>query len=63
MATLQFSIHFFCSIFSYVKEYGFPSTHAMFATGVPFSLVFISHQRYDVNLINQKNRIFFIDFI
>jgi membrane-associated phospholipid phosphatase len=39
-------------IFSYVEEYGFPSTHAMFATGIPLSLVLLSHQRYDVRLSN-----------
>lgn len=35
-------------IFSYIEEYGFPSTHAMFAAGIPLSLVLLSHQRYDV---------------
>jgi len=40
-------------MFSYAQEYGFPSTHAMFAAGIPFSLVFLSHQRYDVNLIHK----------
>ncbi|CAF0838910.1 unnamed protein product [Adineta ricciae] len=34
----------------YVAEYGFPSTHAMFAAGIPFSLVFLSHQRYEFDL-------------
>jgi len=34
----------------YVEEYGFPSTHAMFAAGIPFSLVLLSHQRYDFNI-------------
>ncbi|CAF2590285.1 unnamed protein product [Rotaria sp. Silwood2] len=34
----------------YVQEYGFPSTHAMFATGIPLSLVLLSHQRYDFNI-------------
>jgi membrane-associated phospholipid phosphatase len=49
-------------IFSYIAEYGFPSTHAMFATGIPFALVLLSHQRYDVNLI-QLNDKKFINFI
>ncbi|CAF0871155.1 unnamed protein product [Adineta steineri] len=34
----------------YVEEYGFPSTHAMFAAGIPLSLVLLSIQRYDFNL-------------
>ncbi|UJR21153.1 hypothetical protein I4U23_024252 [Adineta vaga] len=34
----------------YVEEYGFPSTHAMFAAGIPFSLVFLSYQRYEFDL-------------
>ncbi len=28
----------------------------MFAAGIPFSLVLLSHQRYDVSLINQKKK-------
>jgi len=35
---------------SYIEEYGFPSTHAMFAAGIPLSLVLLSIQRYDVSL-------------
>ncbi|CAF1545565.1 unnamed protein product [Rotaria magnacalcarata] len=34
----------------YVKEYGFPSTHAMFAAGIPLSFVLLSYQRYDFPL-------------
>ncbi|CAF1360025.1 unnamed protein product [Rotaria magnacalcarata] len=34
----------------YVEEYGFPSTHAMFAAGIPLSLVLLSLQRYDFNM-------------
>ncbi|CAF0800965.1 unnamed protein product [Adineta ricciae] len=34
----------------YVEEYGFPSTHAMFAAGIPLSLVLLSYQRYDFHL-------------
>ncbi|CAF0926635.1 unnamed protein product [Adineta steineri] len=34
----------------YIEEYGFPSTHAMFAAGIPFTLVLLSHQRYDFNI-------------
>ncbi|CAF0738821.1 unnamed protein product [Rotaria sordida] len=34
----------------YIEEYGFPSTHAMFAAGIPFSLVLLSIQRYDFNM-------------
>ena len=35
--------------FRYIEEYGFPSTHAMFAAGIPLSLVLLSFQRYDVS--------------
>ncbi|CAF0922054.1 unnamed protein product [Rotaria sordida] len=34
----------------YIREYGFPSTHAMFATGIPLSLVLLSHERYDFKI-------------
>ncbi|CAF0939000.1 unnamed protein product [Didymodactylos carnosus] len=34
----------------YLEEYGFPSTHAMFAAGVPVSFVLLSLQRYDFNI-------------
>ena len=37
-------------VFSYIEEYGFPSTHAMFAAGIPLCLVLLSIQRYDVSL-------------
>lgn len=43
--------------FSYIHEYGFPSTHAMFATGIPLSIVLLSHQRYDVTSIDKTNEI------
>lgn len=36
---------------SYIEEYGFPSTHAMFATAIPLSLVLLTRERYDVNFI------------
>lgn len=34
----------------YVLEYGFPSTHAMVACGLPVSLVLLSDARYNINL-------------
>lgn len=34
----------------YVLEYGFPSTHAMVACGLPVSLVLLSDGRYNINL-------------
>ena len=40
------------NMFRYAQEYGFPSTHAMFAAGIPISLVLLSHQRYDVRFID-----------
>ncbi len=40
-------------MFRYIEEYGFPSTHAMFAAGIPLSLVLLSIQRYDVS--SKKN--------
>ena len=36
--------------FSYAEEYGFPSTHAMFAASIPLALVLLSIQRYDVSI-------------
>ncbi len=42
-------------IFSYIEEYGFPSTHAMFAAGIPLSLVLLSIQRYDVSSNKNSN--------
>lgn len=39
---------------SYAEEYGFPSTHAMFAAGIPLSLVLLSLQRYDVSDVRWK---------
>jgi len=38
-----------------MEEYGFPSTHAMFAAGIPLSLVLLSIQRYDVSLKYNNN--------
>ena len=34
----------------YVKEYGFPSTHAMVSAGLPISVVVLSYSRYNINL-------------
>lgn len=34
----------------YVKEYGFPSTHAMASAGLPISVVVLSYSRYNINL-------------
>jgi hypothetical protein len=34
----------------YVLEYGFPSTHAMCAFGLPTSLVVLSYGRYNIDL-------------
>lgn len=34
----------------YRAEYGFPSTHAMISAGLPFSLVYLSHSRYNIDL-------------
>lgn len=34
----------------YVLEYGFPSTHAMVACGLPISLVLLSYGRYNIDL-------------
>jgi membrane-associated phospholipid phosphatase len=32
----------------YLQEYGFPSTHAMVAAGLPISLLILSYSRYNV---------------
>jgi len=34
----------------YVKEYGFPSTHAMVSARLPISVVVLSYWRYNINL-------------
>lgn len=34
----------------YVKEYGFPSTHAMVSAGLPISVVVLSYSRYNIDL-------------
>jgi len=34
----------------YIQEYGFPSTHAMVASGLPLSLLVLSYSRYNINL-------------
>jgi membrane-associated phospholipid phosphatase len=48
-----------------MEEYGFPSTHAMFAASIPLALVLLSIQRYDVSVIKTKTKSidihFFID--
>ena len=42
--------------FRYIEEYGFPSTHAMFAAGIPLSLVLLSLRRYDVRRDDRNKR-------
>lgn len=35
----------------YVIEYGMPSTHAMVGAAVPFSLLYFTHNRYEVSML------------